>query len=637
MPTQTEAPRTHPQERLPEATMPDTYGMNAFESDLDLQRTLQSALPPHLYAQAQPHLSKLGRYVGTVLDDLSRKADTHPPTLRSLDKRGNIINSVDFHPSYAEMERIGVEEFGLVAMSHEPVLGFARPLPHVLKYAFWYVFGQAEFALACPMSMTDSAVRVLRRFGSPQLNRDFGDRMVSTGPTHFSGAQFMTEKQGGSDVGANAVQAREVNGEWQLWGNKWFCSNVSADLALVLARPEGAPLGTRGLAMFLMPRLLPDGSMNNYQINRLKDKLGTRAMASGEVDFFGAVCYPVGDLGTGFKQMMSMVNSSRLSNAMRSSALMRRSYLEALTSTQGRPAFGSMLIAQPLMRETLLRMLLETEAASAALFHTAQIYDQADAALPHLAPAERAASVPPEPHSRNLRLLTPMLKGVICKRARTVVAEGMEARGGNGYIDDWVDGKLLRDAQLGSIWEGTTSIVALDVQRAILRNNAGAPFFAVVRQKLEALTSDDVFAPITRFLTGYSRQAELTADSMTEQDPAVRELGAIQFMNQLYDLLAATLLLEQADQEVQDLGSYRKLAVTLAYLEAHILPVTSLRDPASPFLSEDGEAVLTNGHVEFEPVAESHRRVLDSIERWESEHASLAGRSPGIGGVTADA
>ncbi|UTX51817.1 acyl-CoA dehydrogenase family protein [Leucobacter aridicollis] len=608
--------------------MPDTYGTNAFENDLDLQRILESTLPTQLYAQAKPHLARLGRLVGTTLDDLSRRADANPPRLRSLDKRGNLINEVEFHPAYAESERIAVEEFGLVSMSHEPVLDFARPVPHLLKYAFWYVFGQAEFALACPMSMTDSAIRVLRRFGSEQLNHAYAERMVSTSADRFTGAQFMTEKQGGSDVGTNTVEARKVGDEWRLWGNKWFCSNVSADLALVLARPEGASPGTSGLAMFLMPRILPDGSMNNFRISRLKEKLGTRAMASGEVDFFGAVGHLVGDLGTGFKQMMSMVNSSRLSNAMRSTALMRRSFVEALTSAQGRPAFGALLVAQPLMRATLFRMLLETEAATAMLFHTAQIYDHADQALGSLTPPERALSVPPEPFSRYVRLLTPMLKGVICKRARTVVAEGMEARGGNGYIDDWVDGKLLRDAQLGSIWEGTTSIVALDVQRAILRDNAGAPFFADIQQKLKDLISDKTVSPIAQFLMDCSNEAERTARELDLVDAAERELGAIEFMNKMYNLLAATLLLELADREANDLGSFRKLAVALGYIETHMLQATGPQEPPSFLLTAAGESVLTNAHVELESLTETHGRVVEHIHMLKAARGSALAAHP---------
>lgn len=592
-----------PQPIAPEDTMPDTKGLNFFEIDGDLQSILGSLLTPNEFEHALPYLTELGNLVGGELDALSRAADAHPPVLRTYDQRGAVLNAVDYHPAYSAMERIGIEQFGLVAMSHEPVLGFDRPLRHTLKYAFWHLFGQAEFALACPMSMTDAAVRVLRKYGNEDLNNRYAAPMLRTDGTHFSGAQFMTEKQGGSDVGSNIVRAEQLGDEWLLWGDKWFCSNVSADVALVLARPDGALAGTAGLAMFLMPRLLPDGNMNDFRVNRLKDKLGTRAMASGEVSFTGARAYLVGDLGTGFKQMMSMVNSSRLSNAMRSSALMRRSFVEALTSTTGREAFGGPLVEKPLMRKTLFRMLLETEAAAAALFHTATVYERADEAVPHLAPEERAASVPPDPHSRHVRLLTPILKGVICKRARHVVAEGMEARGGNGYIDEWVDGKLLREAQLGSIWEGTTNIVALDVQRALLRNSSGTPFFADIADRLALSASDPRLGGIAEVLLSFHAAAERASNQLSSIDADQREIAAARQMNDLYDVLVASLFLEQARSQLQTSGNARKVAVLIGYMEQHILGTARSGGAAeSLLLGSYATEILTNKHVPFEAV-----------------------------------
>ncbi|KAM9862427.1 hypothetical protein ACI1US_01749 [Leucobacter sp. BZR 635] len=600
MPHRSPLAHTPPQQLFPEDTMPDTQGVNFFEIDDDLQLTLKALLPADEFALALPHFRELGALVGDALDSHSRAADANPPVLRTYDHRGAILNAVDYHPAYTAMEQIAIEHFGLVAMSHRPVMDFGAPLRHTLKYAFWYLFGQAEFALACPMSMTDSAVRVLSKYGSSELKERYASAMIRTDGAHFSGAQFMTEKQGGSDVGSNIVRAEQRGAEWLLWGDKWFCSNVSADVALVLARPDGAVAGTAGLAMFLMPRVLPDGSMNDFRVNRLKDKLGTRAMASGEVTFAGAHAYLVGDLGTGFKQMMSMVNSSRLSNAMRSSALMRRSYVEALTSTTGREAFGGPLVEKPLMRKALFRMLLDTEAASATLFHTATVYDRADAAVTHLTPEERAASVPPDPDSRHVRLLTPILKGVICKRARHIVAEGMEARGGNGYIDEWVDGKLLREAQLGSIWEGTTNIVALDVQRALLRNDSGTPFFADIADRLALSVNDPQLGGLAEVLLAFHAAAEQSSKQLSSAAVDRREVAAARQMNDLYDVLAASLFLEQARSQLQASGNARKIAVLIGYMEEHMLGEARSGSAAeSLLLGGYATEILTNGHVPF--------------------------------------
>ena len=228
-------------------------------------------------------------------------------------------------------------QYGLAALSHRGgVLGWPDPMPPAAKYALTFLFVQAEFGLCCPVSMTDSLTRTLRKFGSPALVARYLPALTSQDMDALAqGAMFMTEHGAGSDVGATATVAREAaDGSWRLYGDKWFCSNPDAGLAMVLARPEGAVHGTKGLALFLLPRELPDGSPNGYRILRLKDKLGTRSMASGEIRLEGATAYLVGDLGRGFAQMADMINNSRLSNGVRAAGLMRRALNEALFVAQ---------------------------------------------------------------------------------------------------------------------------------------------------------------------------------------------------------------------------------------------------------------------------------------------------------------
>ncbi|QIK64425.1 DNA alkylation response protein [Leucobacter viscericola] len=598
--------------------MPDTAGTNFYDIDHDLRSILARALSEQDFALVEPHLRELGALVGGELSELALEADANPPQLRTHDKRGVRIDEVTTHPAYQRMVDIAVKQFGLVALSHAQVLDFPAPAKHVVKYALWYEFGQAEFGLACPLSMTDAAARVLRRYGSPELNARYADQLIRTDAGFESASQFMTEKQGGSDVGANTVTASRDGDAWRLYGDKWFCSNVSADAALVLARPDGAPEGTSGLAMFVMPRVLPGGERNGYRILRLKDKLGTRDMASGEIDLNGAVAYQVGELGTGFKQMMSMVNSSRLSNAMRSAALMRRSVVEAQAAARGRWAFGSPLLDKPLMRDTLFRMVVASEAATAMLFRTAEIYDRSDRAVAEVA-TPVGVSVPSDPDSRLLRLLTPMLKGVICKRARTVVAEGMEARGGNGYIEEWGDARMVRDAHLGSIWEGTTSIVALDVQRALLRNSSGEPLFAHLREELavaEATASDlqsGELLGLTRLLKDRTSRLERRVDGLSDLPQEQRELGAIGLMNTLYDLTAATLLLGQAATQLVESGNARKLAVLVGALRPSPLGDPTVDPaPSDVLLSGYAEEILSGGHVPVEAVEAAVDALLEN-------------------------
>ena len=265
----------------------------------------------------------------------------------------------------------------------------------------------------------------------------------------------------GSDVGATETRAVRSGDHWLLYGDKWFCSNADADLALVLARPEGAPSGTAGLGLFLMPRVLPSGAANSYRIVRLKDKLGTRAMASGEITLTGAVAWLVGDLSQGFKQMAEMVNQSRLSNGVRSTGMMRRAVHEALTVALGRRAFGQRLIELPLVRRQLIKMILPAEAALSVAFFTADCLDRADAG---------------DVEAQTLRrILTPLIKLRACRDARKVAGDAMEMRGGNGYIEEWIEPRLLRETHLGSIWEGTSNIIALDVVRAASQDGCPSP------------------------------------------------------------------------------------------------------------------------------------------------------------------
>ena len=239
------------------------------------------------------------------------------------------------------------------------------------------------------------------------------------------GGQFMTEKEGGSDVGKLTTTAVQEGDHWRLSGEKWFCSNADAEIVMLLARPEGAVGGTRGVGLFLMPRRLDDGSPNHYRIVRLKDKLGTRSMASGEIKLEGAIAYAVGRLDRGFVQMAEMVNSSRLSNGVKSTALMRRAYHDAMAVARGRVVFGQRIIDLPLARRQLMKIMLATEQALSMSFLTADALDRAEAG------SQDAAAL--------LRILTPTLKFRATRDARKVCGDALEMRGGIGYIEEFVN------------------------------------------------------------------------------------------------------------------------------------------------------------------------------------------------------
>ncbi|MBU6270176.1 MAG: acyl-CoA dehydrogenase family protein [Betaproteobacteria bacterium] len=474
---------------MSDSPVPDARGLNLYRADPMAAPMFAAYLPGPLMAHLAPHFDRLGALAGGRLDELAGIADRHPPTLSVRSRRGIDESRIDKHPAYVEMERLGFADFGLAALSHRGgVLGWPEPMPPAAKYALTYLFVQAEFGLCCPISMTDSLARTLRRFGEPALVERYLPQVTALDFDELrQGAMFMTEQGAGSDVAATATLAQPLpDGSWALTGDKWFCSNADAGLAMVLARSEEAP-GMAGISLFLLPRELPDGSLNRYRILRLKDKLGTRSMASGEIRLEGARAWLVGERGRGFKHMADMINNSRLSNGVRAAGLMRRALTEALHVAHHRQAFGQPLAALPLMRRQLLKMSVRAEQARTMAFLTAQALQRADAGEPGAAALAR--------------ILTPLIKFRACRDARVVTGDAMEVRGGCGYIEEWSDPRLLRDAHLGSIWEGTSNIVALDVLRAIRREGS----LPALRDRVDRLLADG--APVAPALAVAQSQA----------------------------------------------------------------------------------------------------------------------------------
>jgi acyl-CoA dehydrogenase len=439
----------------------EVHGVNFWRSDSAFRALVARYISPELMAHLEPYFDRLGELAGSRLDGLARIADRNPPVLRTRDKFGRDEDWIEYHSAYREMETIAYEEFGMHAITHRGgVLDWKDRLPASVKFALQYLFAQAEFGLLCPVSATDTSAYVIQRFGSPALKDYLLPRMLSQDPaTMWKGAQFMTEKAGGSDVGANETIAQHVGVDssgldvWKLSGDKWFCSHTDAEVVMILARPADAGKGTRGLALFAMPRWLPDGQRNTYRIARLKDKLGTRSMASGELLIDGATAYLVGDVDRGFVQMIQQVNLCRVSHGARAAAMMRRCLNEAMVVARSRSAFGSKLIEKPLLRRQLMKIMVPTEQALSMVTYAGHLKDIDDDAT--------------------LRLITPVLKFRACRDNIKVAAGALEVRGGNGYIEDFVNARLVRDAQIGTIWEGTSNINALDALTRAVKKDKG--------------------------------------------------------------------------------------------------------------------------------------------------------------------
>jgi len=453
---------------------PDTTGMNFYRADPALTDLLKLHLSDALFRHIEPHLDRLGGLAGGHLDDCARLADRHTPVLHQRDRFGRDSQYIEYHPAYRELEKAAFGEFGIHALSiRKGIMGWPDKYPVVAKHAFTFLFNQAEFGLGCPINVTDGCAKLLNNFGSEALKAKYLDGLTQTDMSKLTqGGQFMTEKEGGSDVGTLTTTAVQEGDHWRLYGEKWFCSNADAEVVMLLARPEGAGPGTRGVGLFLMPRRLDDGSQNHYRIVRLKDKLGTRSMASGEIKLEGAIAYAVGKLDRGFVQMAEMVNSSRLSNGVKSTALMRRAHHDAMTVAKNRVVFGQRIIDLPLAQRQLMKIMLATEQALSMSFLTADALDRAEAG------SQDAAAL--------LRILTPTLKFRATRDARKVCGDALEMRGGIGYIEEFATARLLRDAHLGSIWEGTGNIVAIDaLKRAVGRHGADTALAADLHARLD--------------------------------------------------------------------------------------------------------------------------------------------------------
>src|SRR4051812_40967551 len=489
---------------------PDTSGMNFYRADPALADLLRIHLSQKLFQHIEPHLDRLGGLAGGTLDECARLADRHVPVLHQRDRFGRDAQWIEYHPAYRELEKAAFGEFGIHAMSlRKGILGWPETYPVAAKHAFTFLFNQAEFGLGCPINVTDGCAKLLAKFGDAALQAKYLDGLTQTDMAKLTqGGQFMTEKEGGSDVGQLTTTAVREGEHWRLTGEKWFCSNADANVVMLLARPQGAEGGTSGVGLFLMPRFLDDGSPNRYRIVRLKDKLGTRSMASGEIKLEGAIAYAVGKLDRGFVQMAEMVNSSRLSNGVKSTALMRRAWHDAITVARNRVVFGQRIIDMPLARRQLLKIMLPTEQALSLSFVTADALDRAEAG------SQDAAAL--------LRILTPTLKFRATRDARKVCGDAMEMRGGIGYIEEFVNPRLLRDAHLGSIWEGTSNIVALDaLRRAVGRHGAEAAFAADLHAPLDQAAKlprgwGERLADLTDRAIGFAREVAARTENEAE-------------------------------------------------------------------------------------------------------------------------
>ncbi|HYY97085.1 MAG TPA: acyl-CoA dehydrogenase family protein, partial [Pyrinomonadaceae bacterium] len=424
---------------------------NQYEDDRALRSYLKRALPPEVLREVEPSLAEMGELAGGELYRMQLEDRLNEPRLVQWDAWGERVDRIEVSPLWRVAERVAASR-GLVATAYERRHG-RHSRTHQLALA--YLFAPSTDIYSCPLAMTDGAARALVESGNGALVRRVVPHLVSRDPAEFwTSGQWMTELTGGSDVGASeTVARRDAEGVWRLYGRKWFTSAAASQVALTLARPEGNASGGRGLALFLVETRDAEGRPRNIRIDRLKDKLGTRKVPTAELTLDGAPAELVRGTTDGVRDIAPMLNVTRLWNGVSAAALMRRGVALARDYARRRAAFGSALAEKPLHADTLAGLQAEAEAALHLTFYAAELTGREEAGELD----ERGA--------RLLRLLTPLMKLTTARAAVLVASETVEAFGGAGYVEDTGLPALLRDAQVLSIWEGTTNVLSLDALR----------------------------------------------------------------------------------------------------------------------------------------------------------------------------
>ncbi len=572
---------------------------NWFTADPYLPWLLRHLLDSATWPVAEKALTELGDLVPEYIEPRMAVADANPPVLRTHDARGHRIDDIAFNSAYLEIER-KIVEFGTIHAAYMPGWrGLDTPAPRVLVAALQYLFLESDQSImGCPVGMSDAMARCLSH-NDPALAKRFVPRLADDGDGYLRGAMLLTERYGGSDVGANAVEAiRESDTTWRLSGEKWFASCPHSDLFLVTARPVGAPSGTKGLGLFLVPRLLDDGSRNPFTIRRLKDKFGTRAMPSGEIEFDNTFAWQVGDVQRGMREMLDMINLTRICIAVVCAGAMRRNVYEALHHAKHRIAFSAPLIDHPLMADTLIEMAVDSHAATCAAFALADALDKADAGI--------------APYDDVVRLLTPLYKTYSTERARITATEGMEVRGGNGVINEWPEARILRDISVHAIWEGSSNVIALDVLRAI-RHGAFPPLLDYLEEKFAACPDSAPVRPLFDALKLLLHRVHDRVRELLDGNPRESELGARRLSRTLAVISIASTLAEQSVWEWQETHNSRLAWIAARYAArlVHSSSLSQLLDDPSWLTFKD--ELLRGGNVPEELARDLATRVASAL------------------------
>ena len=507
---------------------------NAYLDDALLREYLLRTLPRPVLAALQDDLASLGALSSGALYDRQLATLADAPVLRQWDPWGHRVDEITLTPSWRDAADLAARE-GLVATAYERRLG---ALSRVHQMAMVHVLEPSLDVYSCPLAMTDGAARTLLDAGDAALVERAVPRLTSRDPARaWTSGQWMTERAGGSDVSGTETIARREEEGWALYGRKWFSSATTSQMALALARPEGNPPGSRGLALFYVETRTSDGAHNGLRVERLKEKLGTRKLPTAELTLEGARAVPVRGLADGVRTVAPMLTVTRTWNAVVAAAGMARALALARAHARQRLAFGGPLREKPLHRDTLAGLEAEREAAFLLAFRAVELLGEAEAR--------------PAADRGFLRTVSALAKLTTGKQAVAVASEALECFGGAGYVEDTGLPRLLRDAQVLPIWEGTTNVLSLELLRALAAG--GGAGVRELREEIAARLArarhPDLAAPAAAAGTAIARAATALAQIAGEAS----EAGARRLALTLGRTLALALLVDHA-QAMLDLG-----------------------------------------------------------------------------------
>lgn len=517
--------------------------MNFFEKDDTLHKILEQMLDSEFLDYAQRELQDFGALVAGEIDERAKHTDREgEPRLKRYNKYGEEVSEIWVNEGYKKTIQ-QTYNTGIVGYVHKEIPQLGKKGNYVYSFAQGYLLSQAEPGFYCPVTLTMATAYLLDHYADDSLKARFLPHVCSTGEVElFEGATFLTERQGGSDVGANVVEARFDGENYRLYGEKYFASNAGmCGVAMVLARIEGAKPGSKGLTLFAVPWKKEDGSVNGLRIRRLKDKLGVRAVPSGEVEFDGALAYVVGDPNKGIYYMLEALNLSRICNAVASVGIMRRAFLEAKQYVSNRSAFGNVLTNYPMIQDSLSKFAAKVHVEVATTFDLIQLYDVV------------SSGKGTEKETILNRLKIAIVKKETAEQAVKFASEAIELHGGNGYIEDFVTPRLLRDAQVLTVWEGTANILALEVIRLVNKHDAHKLFIEEMSNRLQKVSNtqlkDIVVDEVNKLQEQLNVFVTLNEDMQTYEAKEIARKMAL-----VYESVVAV---EWADQYG---GKYEKLA-----------------------------------------------------------------------------